>query len=121
MDGLCCLDLSLILWVCPRTNGAFFYHRSAHCDLQARFEMPEIPSDWRPRPARVWGMKSRWDQAIPEVPEEKEVVRGAPGRPLTSEQVGVAHALYKLSLSLMILARCGFGRAGTGIQSEIRL
>lgn len=49
--------------------------------------MPEIPPDWRPRPARVWGTGKRWDEKPGEVKVEKEVVRGVPGRPLTFEQV----------------------------------
>ncbi|OCF37096.1 G patch domain-containing protein 1 [Kwoniella heveanensis BCC8398] len=54
------------------------------------FAMPEIPSDWRPRPARVWGTTRRWDEHPGERKEEKEAMRGAPGRPLTFEQRGVA-------------------------------
>ncbi|KAK8849514.1 hypothetical protein IAR55_004848 [Kwoniella newhampshirensis] len=54
------------------------------------FAMPGIPSDWRPRPARVWGTTRRWDEQPGEKKEEKQVVRGAPGRPLTSEQRGAA-------------------------------
>lgn len=53
-----------------------------------RFAMPEIPADWRPRPARVWGTTRKWDQQPGDKVEEKEVIRGAPGRPLTFEQVG---------------------------------
>lgn len=49
--------------------------------------MPEIPDDWRPRPARVWGTTRKWDEQPGAKVEEKEVVRGAPGRPLTFEQV----------------------------------
>ncbi|WVF68630.1 hypothetical protein IAT40_003400 [Kwoniella sp. CBS 6097] len=54
------------------------------------FAMPEIPSDWRPRPARVWGTTRRWDEQPGAKKEEKEVIRGAPGRPLTFEQRGAA-------------------------------
>jgi G patch domain-containing protein 1 len=49
--------------------------------------MPEIPHDWRPRPARVWGTTRQWDELPGTVAPEKEVIRGAPGRPLTFEQV----------------------------------
>lgn len=51
--------------------------------------MPEIPEDWRPRPARVWGTTRKWDELPGAKVEEKEVVRGAPGRPLTFEQVSL--------------------------------
>ncbi|WVQ79390.1 hypothetical protein IAT38_001487 [Cryptococcus sp. DSM 104549] len=54
------------------------------------FAMPEIPLDWRPRPARVWGTTRKWDEMPGHKPEEKEVIRGAPGRPLTFEQRGSA-------------------------------
>ncbi|WWD20137.1 hypothetical protein CI109_104613 [Kwoniella shandongensis] len=54
------------------------------------FAMPEIPPDWRPRPARVWGTTRRWDEQPGEKKEEKAVIRGAPGRPLTFEQRGAA-------------------------------
>jgi len=56
-------------------------------NLTSRFEMPEIPDDWRPRPARVWGTTRQWDELPGTVAPEKEVIRGAPGRPLTFEQV----------------------------------
>lgn len=56
--------------------------------------MPEIPPDWRPRPARVWGTTKKWDEAPGEVKEEKEVIRGQPGKPLTFEQVSQTSALY---------------------------
>lgn len=49
--------------------------------------MPEIPPDWRPRPARVWGTAKKWDEAEVKV-EVKPVIKGAPGQPLTMEQVG---------------------------------
>jgi len=49
--------------------------------------MPEIPEDWRPRPARVWGTTRQWDQQPGHVVEKTEVIRGAPGQPLTFEQV----------------------------------
>lgn len=49
--------------------------------------MPDIPDDWRPRPARVWGTTRQWDQLPGAVTEKKEVIRGAPGQPLTFEQV----------------------------------
>ena len=55
-----------------------------------RFEMPEIPDDWRPRPARVWGTTRQWDQQPGHVVEKKEVIRGAPGQPLTFEQVSLS-------------------------------
>ncbi|WVQ96167.1 hypothetical protein IAU59_003270 [Kwoniella sp. CBS 9459] len=54
------------------------------------FAMPEVPSGWRPRPARVWGTTRRWDEQPGERKEEKEVIRGAPGKPLTFEQRGAA-------------------------------
>ena len=50
--------------------------------------MPEVPSDWRPRPARVWGTTRRFDQGPDDKPEEKPVIRGGPQNPLTFEQVG---------------------------------
>ena len=54
----------------------------------ARFELPEIPPDWRPRPARVWGTTRRLEEAPGGTKaEEKEVIRGAPGKSLTFEQV----------------------------------
>ena len=49
--------------------------------------MPEIPPDWRPRPARVWGTTRKFDEDPGQKVEEKEVIRGAPGKPLTFEQV----------------------------------
>ena len=52
--------------------------------------MPDIPPDWRPRPARVWGTTRRWDEAPGEQKEEKEIIRGAPGKPLTFEEVSAA-------------------------------
>ena len=58
--------------------------------LILRFEMPEIPPDWRPRPARVWGTTRKWDEEPGAHKEVKEVIRGAPGRPLTFEQVGIS-------------------------------
>jgi G patch domain-containing protein 1 len=58
-----------------------------------RFEMPEIPDDWRPRPARVWGTTRQWDEMPGAKKEEKEVIRGAPGRPLTFEQVRIDQQL----------------------------
>ncbi|WWC73506.1 uncharacterized protein I206_107477 [Kwoniella pini CBS 10737] len=54
------------------------------------FVMPEIPPDWRPRPARVWGTTKKWDQKPGEEELKKEVIRGEPGRPLTFEQRGAA-------------------------------
>lgn len=55
-----------------------------------RFPMPEIPIDWRPRPARVWGTTRKWDEEPGKKVEENEVIRGAPGKPLTYEQRGAA-------------------------------
>lgn len=52
--------------------------------------MPEIPVEWRPRPARVWGTTRKWDEEPGKKVEEKEVIRGAPGKPLTHEQRGAA-------------------------------
>ena len=52
-----------------------------------RFEMPEIPPDWRPRPARVWGTIRTFDDTPQVKQEPKEVIRGAPNKPLTFEQV----------------------------------
>lgn len=52
--------------------------------------MPEIPIDWRPRPARVWGTTRKWDEEPGKKVEENEVIRGAPGKPLTYEQRGAA-------------------------------
>jgi G patch domain-containing protein 1 len=49
--------------------------------------MPEIPPDWRPRPARVWGTTRKWDEGPGAKKETKEVIRGQQGRPLTFEQV----------------------------------
>ncbi|ORX37960.1 hypothetical protein BD324DRAFT_578686 [Kockovaella imperatae] len=54
------------------------------------FEMPDIPPDWRPRPARVWGTTRKWDETSATVKEEKEVIRGAPGKPLSFEERGAA-------------------------------
>jgi G patch domain-containing protein 1 len=54
-----------------------------------RFEMPEIPPDWRPRPARVWGTTRRWDETPDQKPKAKENIRGAPGKPLTFEEVSL--------------------------------
>ncbi|EAL20787.1 hypothetical protein CNBE1490 [Cryptococcus deneoformans B-3501A] len=54
------------------------------------FPMPEIPIDWRPRPARVWGTTRKWDEEPGKKVEENEVIRGAPGKPLTYEQRGAA-------------------------------
>ncbi|WVW86716.1 hypothetical protein I302_108770 [Kwoniella bestiolae CBS 10118] len=54
------------------------------------FAMPEIPPDWRPRSARVWGTIKKWDQKPGEEEVKKEVIRGEPGRPLTFEQRGAA-------------------------------
>lgn len=51
------------------------------------FEMPEIPPNWRPRPARVWGTTRQWDKLPGAVEERKDVVRGAPGKPLSFEEV----------------------------------
>lgn len=51
------------------------------------FEFPDIPDDWRPRPARVWGTGKKFDQLPGQKEEEKEFIRGAPGKPLTFEQV----------------------------------
>lgn len=59
-----------------------------------RFEMPDIPADWRPRPARVWGTTKKWDEGPDHKPEEKETIRGAPGRPLTFEQVSFVSHLW---------------------------
>lgn len=52
--------------------------------------MPEISVEWRPRPARVWGTTRKWDEEPGKKVEEKEVIRGAPGKPLTHEQRGAA-------------------------------
>ena len=49
--------------------------------------MPEIPADWRPRPARVWGTTRKWDEGPDHKPEVKDVLRGAPNKPLTFEEV----------------------------------
>ena len=49
--------------------------------------MPEIPPDWRPRPARVWGTTRRLEEEPNIKLDEKIVLRGAPGKALTSEQV----------------------------------
>ncbi|EIW71722.1 hypothetical protein TREMEDRAFT_27509 [Tremella mesenterica DSM 1558] len=54
------------------------------------FEFPEIPPDWRPRPARVWGTTRKWDELPGTKTEEKDTIRGVPGRPLTFEQRGEA-------------------------------
>ncbi|RXK36349.1 G patch domain-containing protein 1 [Tremella mesenterica] len=54
------------------------------------FEFPKIPPDWRPRPARVWGTTRKWDELPGTKPEEKDTIRGVPGRPLTFEQRGEA-------------------------------
>ncbi|WWC95390.1 hypothetical protein V866_002252 [Kwoniella sp. B9012] len=54
------------------------------------FAMPDIPPDWRPRPARVWGTTKKWDQKPGEEEVKKEVIRGEPGKPLTFEQRGAA-------------------------------
>ncbi|OWZ54348.1 G patch domain-containing protein 1 [Cryptococcus neoformans 125.91] len=54
------------------------------------FPMPEIPVDWRPRPARVWGTTRKWDEEPGKKVEENEVIKGAPGKPLTHEQRGAA-------------------------------
>ncbi|KAK4684210.1 G patch domain-containing protein 1, partial [Tremellales sp. Uapishka_1] len=54
------------------------------------FAMPDIPAEWRPRPARVWGTIKKWDETPADRPAEKEIIRGAPGRPLTFEQRGAA-------------------------------
>jgi hypothetical protein len=52
-----------------------------------RFEMPEIPPEWRPRPARVWGTTRRWDEGPGEKAKEKEAIRGVPAKALTFEEV----------------------------------
>nr|XP_019003730.1 G patch domain-containing protein 1 [Kwoniella mangroviensis CBS 8507]OCF67191.1 G patch domain-containing protein 1 [Kwoniella mangroviensis CBS 8507] len=54
------------------------------------FALPDIPPDWRPRPARVWGTIKKWDQKPGEEEVKKEVIRGEPGKPLTFEQRGAA-------------------------------
>nr|XP_018260453.1 G patch domain-containing protein 1 [Kwoniella dejecticola CBS 10117]OBR82611.1 G patch domain-containing protein 1 [Kwoniella dejecticola CBS 10117] len=54
------------------------------------FVLPDIPPDWRPRPARVWGTTKRWDQKPGEEAAKKEVIRGESGKPLTFEQRGAA-------------------------------
>ncbi|ORY34948.1 hypothetical protein BCR39DRAFT_563551 [Naematelia encephala] len=54
------------------------------------FEMPEIPPDWHPRPARVWGTTRKFDDTTGIKQEEKDSLRGVPGRPLTHEQRGEA-------------------------------
>lgn len=42
---------------------------------------PEIPVDWQPQPSKVWG----------ERPTSEEQVRGAPGQPLTHEEVSLEY------------------------------
>jgi hypothetical protein len=41
----------------------------------------------------VWGTTRQWDEMPGAKKEEKEVVRGAPGRPLTFEQVRIDQQL----------------------------
>ncbi|KAL7424940.1 hypothetical protein Q5752_000627 [Cryptotrichosporon argae] len=52
------------------------------------FAFPDIPDDWRPRPARVWGTTRTFDDESAE--KAQAAVRGAPGRPLTYDQRGEA-------------------------------
>ncbi|ODO06894.1 hypothetical protein I350_04254 [Cryptococcus amylolentus CBS 6273] len=54
------------------------------------FPMPEIPADWRPRPARVWGTTRKWDEQPGEKKMVKPSIRGEPGRPLRHDQRGAA-------------------------------
>ncbi|WVQ75055.1 hypothetical protein IAR50_004664 [Cryptococcus sp. DSM 104548] len=54
------------------------------------FPMPEIPADWRPRPARVWGTTRKWDEQPGEKKVAKPSIRGNPGRPLRHDQRGAA-------------------------------
>ncbi|TYJ57838.1 hypothetical protein B9479_001448 [Cryptococcus floricola] len=54
------------------------------------FPMPEIPADWRPRPARVWGTTRKWDEQPGEKKMAKPSIRGEPGRPLRHDQRGAA-------------------------------
>ena len=79
----------------PRINGELISIGYEYW-LIPRFEMPEIPDDWRPRPARVWGTTRQWDQQPGHVVEKKAVIRGAPGQPLTFEQVSAcAYSNYR--------------------------
>ena len=58
--------------------------------------MPEIPPDWRPRPARVWGTTRRLEEEPNIKADKKEVLRGGPGKPLTSEQVRYSVVVIKI-------------------------
>ena len=69
--------------------GHVAWHKLLWLNVMPRFEMPEVPEDWRPRPARVWGTTRKFDEGPDYKPEEKEVIRGEPGKPLTFEQVRV--------------------------------
>jgi G patch domain-containing protein 1 len=57
-------------------------------ELISRFELPDIPADWRPRPARVWGTTRKWDQEPGQAMDTSApTIRGAPGQPLSIHQV----------------------------------
>lgn len=47
---------------------------------------PDIPDDWRPQPSRVWDSGKKLDQE-PVQAEKEAAPRGAPGKPLSHEQV----------------------------------
>ncbi|WVO13770.1 hypothetical protein L204_101392 [Cryptococcus depauperatus] len=54
------------------------------------FPFPDVPANWRPRPARVWGTTRKWDEQSGQKLENKSVISGVPGKSLTHEQRGAA-------------------------------
>lgn len=52
------------------------------CRLHSRWGFPDVATDWKPDPNRVWNSQKE--------DEANSSIRGAPGRPLTHEQRGQA-------------------------------
>lgn len=50
------------------------------------FAPPDVPKDWRPRPARVWDRGKKWDLKPADVAKEKLLASAPSGREETGEE-----------------------------------